>query len=102
MSYEDRKLTVKQIVGCQLYAIAGRNFGAAKVETVYYRGKNKVGIVAIYDDPAHHQILVRWFNGKYYILHYRSKLAKPVKMTLAVRRAFNRLGYVAQFNNVMI
>jgi len=97
MSYKDRKLTVKQIVGCQLYAIAGRNLGAVKVEAVYYRGKNKVGRVAICDDPAHHQILVRWFNGKYYILHYRSKLAKPVKMTLAVRRAFNRLGFVAKF-----
>lgn len=83
------KLTAKEIRSCQFYAESGRRLNAAKVEIDFYRQDSVVAKVTFYDDPAHKQTIVRWYNKSFYALRYGAREAKPICMTLAMWRTFN-------------
>ena len=83
------KLTAKDIIRCQFFAIEGRQMNAHKVELKFLRDNNVVASVAFIDDAPRRQTIIRWYDHRYYVLQYGAKEAKPYNMTLAMWKTIN-------------
>lgn len=83
------KLTAKDIVMCEFFALEGRQMNAHKVEIKFQRKCNTMGSVVFIDDAPHKQTIIRWFDHRYYTLQYGAKEAKPYNMTLAMWKTIN-------------
>lgn len=83
------KLTAKDIVMCEFFALEGRQMNAHKVEIKFQRKYNKMGSVVFIDDAPHKQTIIRWYDHRYYTLQYGAKEAKPYNMTLAMWKTIN-------------
>ena len=83
------KLTAKDIVMCEFFALEGRQVNAHKVEIKFQRKHNTMGSVVFIDDAPHKQTVIRWFDHRYYTLQYGAKEAKPYNMTLAKWKTIN-------------
>lgn len=83
------KLTAKDIVMCQFFALEGRQMNAHKVEIKFQRYYNTMGSVAFIEDDPHKQTIIRWHDHRYFTLRYGAKEAKPLNMTLAKWKTIN-------------
>lgn len=83
------KLTAKDIVMCEFFALEGRQMNAHKVEIKFQRDNKVVASVVFIDDAPHRQTVIRWFDHRYYTLQYGAKEAKPYNMTLAMWKTIN-------------
>lgn len=83
------KLTAKDIIRCEFFAIEGRQMNAHKVELKYLRDNNVVASVVFIDDEPHKQTIIRWYDHRYYALRYGAKEVEPYKMTLAMWKTIN-------------
>lgn len=83
------KLTAKDIVMCEFFALEGRQMNAHKVEYKFQRKYNTMGSVVFIDDAPHKQTIIRWYDHRYYTLQYGAKEAKPNNMTLAMWKTIN-------------
>ena len=83
------KLTAKDIVMCEFFALEGRQMNAHKVEIKFQRKYNTMGSVVFIDDAPHKQSIIRWYDHRYYTLQYGAKEAKPLNMTLAKWKTIN-------------
>lgn len=83
------KLTAKDIVMCEFFALEGRQMNAHKVEIKFQRKYDTMGSVVFIDDAPHKQTVIRWFDHRYYTLQYGAKEAKPYNMTLAMWKTIN-------------
>lgn len=83
------KLTAKDIVMCEFFALEGRQMNAHKVEIKLQRKYNTMGSVVFIDDAPHKQTIIRWYDHRYYTLQYGAKEAKPYNMTLAMWKTIN-------------
>lgn len=83
------KLTAKDIVMCEFFALEGRQMNAHKVEIKFQRKYNTMGSVVFIDDAPHKQTIIRWYDHRYYTLQYGAKEAKPLNMTLAKWKTIN-------------
>ncbi len=83
------KLTAKDIIRCEFFAIEGRQMNAHKVELKYLRDNNVVASVVFIDDEPHKQTIIRWYDHRYYTLRYGAKEVEPYKMTLAMWKTIN-------------
>ena len=83
------KLTAKDIVMCEFFALAGRQMNAHKVEIKFQRKYNTMGSVVFIDDASHKQTVIRWHDHRYYALRFGAKEAKPLNMTLAKWKTIN-------------
>lgn len=84
------KLTAKDIVMCEFFALEGRQMNAHKVELKFQRDNKVVASVVFIDDAPHRQTVIRWFDHRYYTLQYGAKEAKPYNMTLAMWKTINK------------
>ena len=84
------KLTAKDIVMCEFFALEGRQMNAHKVEIKFQRKYNTMGSVVIIDDAPHEQTIIRWYDHRYYALRYGAKEVEPYKMTLAMWKTINK------------
>lgn len=83
------KLTAKDIVMCEFFALEGRQMNAHKVGIKFQRDNKVVASVVFIDDAPHKQTVIRWFDHRYYTLQYGAKEAKPYNMTLAMWKTIN-------------
>lgn len=83
------KLTAKDIVMCEFFAIEGRQMNAHKVEIKFQRRYNTMGSVVFIDDAPHEQTIIRWYDHRYYALRYGAKEVEPYNMTLAMWKTIN-------------
>ena len=83
------KLTAKDIVMCEFFALEGRQMNAHKVEIKFQRDNKVVASVVFIDDAPHKQTVIRWFDHRYYTLQYGAKEAKSYNMTLAMWKTIN-------------
>ena len=83
------KLTAKDIVMCEFFALEGRQMNAHKVEIKFQRKYNTMGSVVFIDDAPHKQTIIRWYDHRYFTLRYGAKEAKPLNMTLAKWKTIN-------------
>lgn len=83
------KLTAKDIIRCEFFALEGRQMNAHKVELKFQRDNKVVASVVFIDDEPHKQTVIRWFDHRYYTLQYGAKEAKPYNMTLAMWKTIN-------------
>lgn len=83
------KLTAKDIIRCEFFAIEGRQMNAHKVELKYLRYNKVVASVVFIDDEPHKQTIIRWYDHHYYTLRYGAKEVEPYKMTLAMWKTIN-------------
>lgn len=83
------KLTAKDIIRCEFFAIEGRQMNAHKVELEYLRDNKVVASVVFIDDEPHKQTIIRWYDHRYYALRYGAKEVEPYKMTLAMWKTIN-------------
>ncbi len=83
------KLTTKDIVMCEFFALEGRQMNAHKVEIKFQRGNKTIGSVAFIEDAPHKQTVIRWHDHRYYALRFGAKEAKPLNMTLAKWKTIN-------------
>jgi hypothetical protein len=83
------KLTAKDIIRCEFFAIEGRQMNAHKVELKYLRDNKVVASVVFIDDEPHKQTIIRWYDHRYYTLRYGAKEVEPYKMTLAMWKTIN-------------
>ena len=83
------KLTAKDIIRCEFFAIEGRKMNAHKVELKYLRDNKVVASVVFIDDEPHKQTIIRWYDHRYYALRYGAKEVEPYKMTLAMWKTIN-------------
>ena len=83
------KLTAKDIVMCEFFALEGRQMNAHKVEIKFQRKYNTMGSVVLIDDAPHKQTIIRWYDHRYFTLRYGAKEAKPLNMTLAKWKTIN-------------
>lgn len=83
------KLTAKDIIRCEFFAIEGRQMNAHKVELKYLRDNKVVASVVFIDDEPHKQTIIRWYDHRYYTLPYGAKEAKLLNMTLAKWKSMN-------------
>jgi hypothetical protein len=84
------KLTTKDIIRCEFFALEGRQMNAHKVELKFQRDNKVVASVVFIDDEPHKQAVIRWFDHRYYTLQYGAKEAKPYNMTLAMWKTINK------------
>lgn len=83
------KLTAKDIVMCEFFALEGRQMNAHKVEIKFLRANKTIGSVAFIEDTPHKQTIIRWYDHRYFALRYGAKEAKPLNMTLAKWKTIN-------------
>lgn len=83
------KLTAKDIIRCEFFAIEGRQMNAYKVEIKFWRDNKVVASVVFIDDEPHKQTIIRWYDHRYYTLRYGAKEVEPYKMTLAMWKTIN-------------
>lgn len=83
------KLTAKDIVMCEFFALEGRQMNAHKVEIKFQRKYNTMGSVVFIDDAPHKQTIIRWYDHRYYTLQYGAKEVEPYNMTLAMWKTIN-------------
>lgn len=83
------KLTAKDIVMCESFALEGRQMNAHKVELKFLRGNNVVASFAVIDDKPHKQTIIRWYDHHYFALRYGAKEAKPLNITLDKWKSIN-------------
>lgn len=83
------KLTAKDIVMCEFFALEGRQMNAHKVELKFQRKYNTMGSVVFIDDAPHKQTIIRWYDRRYYALRYGAKEVEPYKMTLDMWKTIN-------------
>lgn len=83
------KLTAKDIVMCEFFALEGRQMNAHKVELKFQRDNKTIGSVAFIEDAPHKQTVIRWHDHRYFALRYGAKEAKPLNMTLAKWKTIN-------------
>lgn len=83
------KLTAKDIVMCEFFALEGRQMNAHKVEIKFQRDNKTIGSVAFIEDAPHKQTVIRWHDHRYFTLRYGAKEAKPLNMTLAKWKTIN-------------
>lgn len=83
------KLTAKDIVMCEFFALEGRQMNAHKVELKFQRDNKTIGSVAFIEDAPHKQTVIRWHDHRYFTLRYGAKEAKPLNMTLAKWKTIN-------------
>ena len=83
------KLTAKDIVMCEFFALEGRQMNAHKVEIKFQRKYNTMGSVVFIEDAPHKQTIIRWYDHRYFTLRYGAKEAKPLNMTLAKWKTIN-------------
>ena len=83
------KLTAKDNVMCEFFALEGRQMNAHKVEIKFQRKYNTMGSVAVIDDAPHKQTIIRWYDHRYYALRYGAKEVEPYNMTLAKWKTIN-------------
>lgn len=83
------KLTAKDIIRCEFFAIEGRKMNAHKAELKYLRDNKVVASVVFIDDEPHKQTIIRWYDHRYYALRYGAKEVEPYKMTLAMWKTIN-------------
>ena len=83
------KLTAKDIVMCEFFALEGRQMNAHKVEIKFQRDNKTIGSVAFIEDAPHKQTVIRWHDHRYFALRYGAKEAKPLNMTLAKWKTIN-------------
>lgn len=83
------KLTAKDIVMCEFFALEGRQMNAHKVEIKFQRGNNVVASFAVIDDKPHKQTIIRWYDHHCFALRYGAKEAKPLNITLDKWKSIN-------------
>lgn len=83
------KLTAKDIIRCEFFALEGRQMNAHKVEIKFLRANKTIGSVAFIEDAPHKQTVIRWYDHRYFALRYGAKEAKPLNMTLAKWKTIN-------------
>ena len=83
------KLTAKDIVMCEFFALEGRQMNAHKVELKFQRDNKTIGSVAFIEDAPHKQTVIRWHDHRYFALRYGAKEAKQLNMTLAKWKTIN-------------
>lgn len=87
-----RMLMWKDLYNVQFFQIQGRMLNAAKTEIRFWRGRDEVSHVILYDHPRHRSdCIVRWCDGRYFTFPHKSKTfqAKPYSMTLAKYKQLN-------------
>ena len=84
------KLTAKDIIRCEFFALEGRQMNAHKVELKFQRDNKVVASVVYIDDAPHKQTIIRWYDHRYYALPYGAKGAKQLNMTLAKLKTINK------------
>ena len=83
------KLTAKDIVMCEFFALEGRQMNAHKVEIKFQRAYNTMGSVVFIDDASQRQTIIRWYDHRYYALRYGAKEVEPYNMTLDKWKTIN-------------
>lgn len=83
------KLITKDISKCKYFINIGKKMNAHKVEIKFQRYYNTMSSVVFIDDAPHKQIVIRWYDHRYYALRYGAKEVEPYNMTLAKWKSIN-------------
>ena len=84
------RIPVYLLIRVCLFEYFDRQINARKSEVHIVLRGNAKGIIRIYDDPGNRQIIVVWFDGRYYSASYGvNKFLEPCHITMAEYKRLN-------------
>lgn len=81
---KDSFVPCKQAMNIRFFARELRLWKVAKLTIAFSDNSGKtLGHMVLYDDPKARTTIIRWRNGRYFLLPYKSFHVKSCKMNLA-------------------